>query len=106
MVHLIFNTFSVPFAGYASGSTHCQNNEVSSSLSASTPHPGLQLLTVQLAKFPISFSPSTAGSKGTSTSIGTAPGSATIISESCCSTGNSGRAALVTHVRPGMSRPL
>ena len=52
--------------------THCQNNPVSSSLNASTPHPGLQLLTVQLAKLPISFKPNAEGSKGASISIGTA----------------------------------
>lgn len=41
---------------------YCQNKFVSSSRSARTPQPGLLLETVQLAKFPISFSPRAAGS--------------------------------------------
>jgi hypothetical protein len=52
--------------------TYCQNKFVSSSRKASTEQPGLQLLTVQLAKLPISFSPKAAGSNGGSISIGTA----------------------------------
>lgn len=53
------------------GITDCQNIAVSSSRRASTPQPGLQLLTVQLAKLPISLRPREVGSKGVSISIGT-----------------------------------
>lgn len=48
---------------------YCQNKPVSSFLKASTPHPGLQLETVQLARLPISFSPRDEGSKGGSVSV-------------------------------------
>ena len=58
-------------ARVAQRQTYCQNKFVSSSLSSSTPQPGLQLLTVQLARFPISFNPSSAGSNIGSMSIGT-----------------------------------
>ena len=55
------------------GLTYCQNNCVSSCLKASTPEPGLQVLTVQLARFPISFKPSAVGSNSGSRSIGATP---------------------------------
>lgn len=72
--HLIYHLscISIGCVGYGrTERTHCQNKLVSSSLNASTPQPGLQLLTVQLAKFPISFRPKAVASNGGSISMGT-----------------------------------